>query len=458
MFTLGLLSMLLPEEFHDGEVSARALNSTKLAYDSLKSARQAFKDFSNRQQFDDFLAQVRADADPLWRIFLPSWSIYSGENDRFEELRMRGLLSQTRGAGTPPPLRLLRAKVKFLETVSQESTPLSGTQKALIDLGLADVFAGIPDSALTGLATKAGVRVSSSATYERMRKEGGVSQSINDMVWEGTAGRACRIIDLQTGALIEEKLLQDCSAGEYIFFRALEEVLALPPEELSKVFMIVAREPGKARVATKLRIPLKIVLDVVNGICSWVLQKGVASSSSGMGKENHAWNFFKDMFCQEELLFKVRSTEKKRVGAAALQERVVYQEVFASSTDYETATDFANHNVFGRVGGAMMRKCGIPALLRGIVEATCFRPRVVEFEAHGCLSSFGQEIPGTSQRKILLRRGILMGDPLTKVILHLVNILVRVTATKVFTQTPEMAFGAYGVQLRKARTVFEAQR
>jgi len=65
------------------------------------------------------------------------------------------------------------------------------------------------------------------------------------------------------------------------------------------------------------------------------------------------------------------------------------------------------------------------------VFGTCYVPRPIVFEAHGSMSDYGSEwnleSPFENARFVMLRKGILMGDPLTKVILHLINILVRVT-------------------------------
>jgi hypothetical protein len=78
-----------------------------------------------------------------------------------------------------------------------------------------------------------------------------------------------------------------------------------------------------------------------------------------------------------------------------------------------------------------MKKCGIPPILQMIVNGICYQPRPVVFEANGPMASIGSEwtkdSPFVNPRFVTLRRGVLMGDPLTKPVLHLVNILVRTT-------------------------------
>jgi len=285
----------------------------------------------------------------------------------------------------------------------------------------------IPNEAFTGLQTKAGISATSSSCYEKTRAEGGTTQAVQDMVCEGAIGRPCRIIDLDTGEFISEQQLSESTPGEYIFWRSLEEALATPIEELRAVSIVVVSEPGKARSVTKGHAALKVVLDVVNALCSWPLQKGVESSSSGMGKEAHGWNFFKSLFYGElaEAVFVEDETTTNHIDSVTKTVTKRYRDVFCLSTDYETATDFLHHEVAEIVGDEWMRKVGIPPILRGIVCGTCYRPRRVEFAASGVLTEYGQETDKENIRSVTLLRGVLMGDPLTKVVLHLVNIGVR---------------------------------
>jgi hypothetical protein len=73
-----------------------------------------------------------------------------------------------------------------------------------------------------------------------------------------------------------------------------------------------------------------------------------------------------------------------------------------------------------------MKKCGIPPLLQKIVVKTCFSPRIVHFNGKGIFSHIGvfSDID-LHTRHVRLVRGMMMGDPLTKVILHFTNISIR---------------------------------
>lgn len=424
-FVIGHLHMLLNEEFLDGEIDALDLESVRSTFADLKSARQNFKESANARKLDEFFARVKANADPVERIFLPEWTECHKERDRFDEIRIRGILVQTRGCGTPPPLVVLRAKVKFIETITTPPVPLTKMEKGLILAGLDTMMSTVEDSVFTGLSTKAGVRISTSACFEKTREEGGSAEGLNEYLWEATRGRKIYTVNLFSGEVEDTFGIDDLTPGEYIFWRCLEVVLAMPPEELSEEYLVMVKEPGKARSVTKGHIALKVVLDVVNGICSYPLGKGFESSESGMGKEAHAWNYFKKMFSWEDILFKVKSRKTSRTGAATFVEETVFDDAYLCSTDYSTATDFMHHEVAEIIGRRWMTKCGIPPLLQGIVVATCYRPCRVLFKGTGALAKYGQPGLDPDTRVVILVRGVLMGRPLTKVVLHMLNMIVR---------------------------------
>jgi hypothetical protein len=426
-FVLGCISFLIGDEFIDGEIEDKSLSTVKTAYSQLKATRQAFKEAANNGSLNELLETRSAVPNPFLEMFRKSYETYLEIKDPHIQLRVRGTLNQTRGAGSPPPIVAIQTKLKFIQTVMDVPVPLEKVERALIRGTTRNLMSRIPNDAFTGLQTKAGISATSSSCYEKTRLEGGTTQAVQDMVFEGTIGRPCRIIDLDTGVVESEKNLADCTPGEYIFWRALEEVLGSNLEDLKTVSIVVVSEPGKARSVTKGHASLKVVLDVVNALCSWPLQKGVESSSSGMGKEAHGWNFFKSLFYGEiaEFVFHEAEVSSNIVDPVTKIVTRRYTDVFCLSTDYETATDYLHHEVADIIGNEWMTKVGIPPVLRGIVRATCYKPRRVEFAASGFFRDIGVATDKENIRSITLSRGVLMGDPLTKVVLHLVNIGVR---------------------------------
>jgi hypothetical protein len=426
MFVIQAISILLTDEFFDGEVTDFSLDEQVTHYEHLKRARKAFKKVIH---LDEPLEGISSMEDtPRWvQSFLgPAWN-RAVRHEGFSRLYLAGTLSQTRGSGTPPPLVVLRSKRKFILSVDSPPPEVTPTQKALFECALDDVMGSIPDHVFTGLDTKARVTVTGSACWEANRKEGGTAQAILDLMAKYEE-MPIPIRDLESGkvthTLSKERFE---SIGTAVFYACLDEVLHTPVEDLRKVMLTVVREPSKARVVTKGVASLKIVLDTVSKICSYPLKKGIKSSGSGMGASHHGWNLYRDFTSEEmyELLFtedRARRTEDAFNDHIDRVQR--WQDLWFCSTDYQEATDRMVHAFARPVASKWMRKCGIPPLLQGIVLAVCFQPRTVYFTATGPLSKLGRAVDDQI-RTCTLYRGVLMGDPLTKVILHFSNIISR---------------------------------
>jgi len=270
--------------------------------------------------------------------------------------------------------------------------------------------------------------VSTSASWEKSRKEGGTIQAVKEAIMDSLEDQV-PIYDLDSGVIESWRSLEDFETpGEYIFWKALEHVLRLKPPELRVAFLTLVKEPGKARSVTKARTMLKIVLDVINKVCAWPLKKGIRSSQSGMGQSHHGWNFFLRQYSEEMKadLFSIMEREED-VYEGYVERTDTFADLFMSSTDYEEATDRMSHEFAAMSAEAWMTKCGIPPMLKGIVHATCFRPRIIVFRGTGPLADHGMPVDGygDNARAIVLKVGVLMGDPLTKICLHFSNIVSR---------------------------------
>jgi len=119
--------------------------------------------------------------------------------------------------------------------------------------------------------------------------------------------------------------------------------------------------------------------------------------------------------------------DKQPTETSRKLEEIIYETCFASSTDYSEATDFMSHEVADLIGSAWMQYCGIPTLLRSLVRKVAYTERKVFFMAKGPLRNLGTVTDNKEVRTAILRRGVLMGDPMTKPVLHLLNICVRKT-------------------------------
>jgi len=426
MFTLGNISYLIGDEFLDGVMTKSALSVTT-AYAQLKASRKWFKEAAHRGTLEEALGSMNTI--PHWcRQFARVWH-RANSSTGSRRIYLVGILSQTRGCGTPPPLVLLQSKVKFLVTISKENPPEPASAGYIRRAALSEILKSLPDSAFTGLSTKARVTVTTSSSWEKTRKEGGTIEAAREILASLPVGEQVPIRNLETGRLETYKSIGDFeSIGEAVFWLSLDHTLRSPPDLLKQAFLTMVKEPGKARTVTKARACLKIVLDLVNKLCSSPLEKGIRSSTSGMGKANHGWNLFCRLMSDEvrDMVFSLDSREENPYEGYI--ERIdTFKDLFMSSTDYKEATDQLLHVVAADLGGAWMQKCGIPRLLRALVHKTCFSPRDVFFHADGVLEGIGIERPeyGEKIRSVRLVNGILMGDPLTKVVLHLTNVVTR---------------------------------
>jgi hypothetical protein len=426
-FVLQLISILITDEFFDGTLTAHSVDEQRTHYEELKACRKRFKLVIHQDDpkpaFEREVFESRWIRSYLWE----TWRL-AVRTSGHQRVYLAGTLSQTRGSGTPPPLVVIRSKRKFLRSIQEAPPDLTRTQSALIAAALDEVIGSIPDHVFTGLGTKARVTVTGSACWENTRAEGGTAQAILDIMTKYSDDRLVPVRDLDSGKVLEWiHKDQFESVGTAVFWACLEEVLRTPPEELRKVSLTIVKEPSKARVVTKGCAALKIVLDTISKICSYPLKKGIRTSESGMGKSHHGWNLFRDFFSEEmyDLLFtedrKLREDDPYVDHISRIQ---TWEDVFFSSTDYQEATDRMIHSFSRIVGSRWMRKCGIPPILRGIVMAVCFQPRQVYFSATGPLSNIGLPVEGDT-RVVTLYRGVLMGDPLTKVILHFSNVIAR---------------------------------
>jgi len=432
LFTLGNISYLLGDEFLDGELRIAAYGIVT-AYTQLKRARKWFKSSSHRGTLEQALKSP--DVAPWCLQFSNVWRrVESARGDR--KIFLIGILSQTRGCGTPPPIVLLQSKIKFLRTVAAEPPIIPETLVKIRRAGLAEIIKLLPDRAFTGLSTKARVTVTTSACWENTRKNGGTTEEIRRILHPEVTGNQYPVLDLETGATLSYVDTQrHDSFGELIFWAALDRVLRTPLRELRSCFLTVVKEPGKARSVTKARACLKIVLDVVSKLCAEPLAKGIRSSQSGMTASNHGWNVFLRLFTEEakEEVFRIATRTEAPFGGY-VERTDTYEDLFVSSTDYEEATDRMNHKMASELAHAWMTKCGIPRMLRSIVMQTCFAERTVYFHATGMLATVGTAAPqfGEHIRAVTLRNGVLMGDPLTKVCLHLTNAVTRHIGTRLF--------------------------
>lgn len=435
-FTLGNIYTLLSDEFLDGTLTNEVTETIVPFYMLLKKQRKIIGHHGHVEELSKFDGESGKGLilHPWLEQFRPLCIRASKATDEREYMCILASLEQTRGCGLPNPLTVLLTKIETIDLLSKETVPLTKGEAQLIRETVDEVLKEIPDEALTGLQTSVKVSITTAACYEHTQKENGTLQAIADMVFEAQFGRKVKILNLDTGEVVDYKTIEQCTTGEYVFWRSLEEVLSIEPYALGAVKFVMVKDPGKARSVTKGRACLKIVYDVINKICSKVILKAYPSSESGMGKANHSWNVYKSLF-QGELYKKCFDIKRNDIseytnGQTIVETKTVFKQLYSASTDFSCATDEFHLEVASIIGNRLMEKVGIPKLLQGIVNAISYRERYLFFEGDGPLANRGTHFDEKT-RYVTIKRGLLMGDPLTKSTLHILNMAVRKLSSKI---------------------------
>jgi len=439
IFILKLIYELITDEFLDGLLSEEG-REVNTRFSSLKKVRALFKGLSTQN-----LEGI--EQNPLFReerwlrpVYLPLFQAYKTEKNIIVKGYLNGVLSQKRGAGKPPPLDRLLSKIKFLKTVTIPDHT-GGIECKMVSTIMDEELVKLPDHIFTGLSTKAGITVTSSACFEYNVREEGTLHAIQDICKDRVCGIRAPLRDLETGN-IRKYFCEEYSEGTYIFYQCLDEVLRMSTDARKRAMLTLVDEPGKNRSVTKAVAVVKVVMDLVNRICSVPLERGFESSTSGMGSANHAWNFFKDFEKEilKDILFKVKNKEEIQYEGTT-RVTLEYEDVYVTSTDYETATDFMSHKIGREIAYPWMIKCGIPRVLRNLVCEIAFTGRDIYFTAGNL--QMGNTVEGKSHlRFIRTCRGVLMGDPLTKVVLHFTNIVARQLSKRILER--DFLFKVFG--------------
>jgi len=209
-------------------------------------------------------------------------------------------------------------------------------------------------------------------------------------------------IDLNTGLATGKILTQDSPIGERLFhwacgkFQNRREVYN--NNSMSCRISLVA-ELGKYRTITVSSLQHAILLHPLSHM-GLTLLEAFPSSESGIGAANHAWNFFK------------RLSHKNPSASFIFNQGI---ETSVMSTDWSQATDYCDPFIAGAMLNRLLYLLGVPLWYAQTALFALTGPRQVE-----TLDRNGAPI-----EKFYTSRGVLMGDPVTKVVLHLHHLVGR---------------------------------
>jgi len=318
------------------------------------------------------------------------------------------MMSQTRASGVPPRIvydRTLAKTKAILQTPSSKELYelIRGPLTRASDHFYSDLLTRIGGSESRDLFFEAVVKsakisLSDSGEFFVKSDEGGKLEAsrrvlkLNPQIME---------IDLHTGLETGKVLTKENSKpGERLFHwscgKFVDRSKVYHNNSMSCRISLVA-ELGKYRTITVSTLQHAVLLHPFSHMGLKILE-AIPSSESGIGAANHAWNFFQ------------RLSHKNPSASFIFNEKITTSVL---STDWESATDYCDPYIAGAMLNRLMFNLGVPKWYRETVLFALTAPRQVE-----TLDRNGAPI-----EVFYTSRGVLMGDPVTKVVLHLHHLI-----------------------------------
>jgi len=320
------------------------------------------------------------------------------------------MLTQTRAGGVPPPSVYTKtlAKTKAILTEPSDKTLYNNVARPLakaVDLLYGDFLTRLGsiekrDSFFEGIMKEAKISLSDSGEFFTTTNVGGKLEAARIVL---QTNPEIREINLHSGEVTDRIIpIKPDNQGERLFHWALGTFV-----DRQKVYdrncmscrISLVAELGKFRTITVSTLQHAILLHPVSHLGLKILEV-FPSSESGIGAANHAWNLFKRL-------------SHKNPSASFIFKQDIKSAVF--STDWENATDYGDRYISGLILNRFLNLIGVPKWYRETVVFALTAPRQVEtLDKNGCPIEW-----------FYTTRGILMGDPVTKVVLHLFHLVGR---------------------------------
>jgi hypothetical protein len=319
------------------------------------------------------------------------------------------ILSQTRASGVPPRAiydRTLDKTVKILSTPSSKELYdiVAGPLCRATDHLYSDLLTRIGGSEerekfFSTVVQTAKVSLSDSGEFFTNTNDGGKLEASRRIL---IANPEIPEVDLHTGGLTGKILTKDSPIGERLFHYScgkFRDRSAIYSNNSMSCRISLVSELGKFRTITVSSLQHAMLLHPFSHMGLKILE-AFPSSESGIGAANHAWNFFKRL-------------SHKNPSASFIFNKDI--ETSVMSTDWSQATDYCDPYIAGAMINRLMSLLGVPKWYRETVHFALCGPRQVE-----TLDRNGAPIS-----KFYTKRGVLMGDPVTKVVLHLHHLIGR---------------------------------
>ncbi|QJT93762.1 RNA-dependent RNA polymerase [Erysiphe necator associated narnavirus 30] len=397
-----MIGQLLPDYFRDKD---RDLSRSS-TFEKVKKLRKQFKE----QAFNPVGSLENIDIPREMSFFKAAMAFISDRKSPMDIWRA-SLLCQTRASGVPPRSVYFKTLLKIKDLLQEEADPeVYASVAGFIQPSVYSIHAKILEKLGSESKTemfwkrcldKAKISLSDSGEFFTNAESGGKLEAARKVL---ASNVPIPKVDLFTGSLGPPLNREDTPVGELLFNWAchmFHDRETCYERNLMSVRISLVAELGKYRAITVSHLAHAMLLHVLSHVLLEYLTM-IPSSESGVKAGNHAWNFFK------------RLSHKNPRANFIFGDKDVY----LFSTDWETATDYCNQTVAQVILNHLCTALGIPRWYRETCVFALCAPRQVEFidEKSKLLEVFYTE------------RGELMGDPVTKVILHYYHLVARESA------------------------------
>jgi len=395
-----LICQILPDYFRE-EIPER-LSS----FEKIKRLRKAIKE----QGFNP-VGDLRSIDIPREMSFFKVITDFMSDRKTPIDMYRIMVMSQTRASGVPPRSVYLKSLQKIKLTLTE---PVDDTRYHRVKNYVAQAMDELHQEMVESIGSeseserfwarvidRAKISLSDSGEFFTNTNSGGKLEAARKIL---SVNREIAEINLHTGLPTGRILTPDDQVGIRLFHWAcgvFRDRKTVYDRNVMSVRISLVAELGKYRAITVSHLAHAILLHVLSHVLLEFIS-AIPSSRSGVRAANHAWNFFK------------RLSHKNPAGNFIFE-----GDNFVFSTDWEEATDWLDHLISQLIVNRLCYNVGVPTWYRQTcVFALCAPRQVEEMDEDKILSRY------------FTTRGELMGDPVTKVILHCCHLVARHAATK----------------------------
>jgi len=402
-------------------------------YSKVKKARGAIKSFIAKE--------VKLSPSDLGEDMFPYIDLLGYLNHPLETRRQvqdLAILSQTRSIGLPPVSYREEAYQKFYKRAIQEEEPLSELSRTLLEDALYDVLSGLTDredfyTIVARAQVNEKVSLSNSSDLLSPKSEGGKINSSYHLLHQSLP---IQEFNLETGEELNSWITLDMlregksTIGQALFHLSFKRFEFAKRKGVSSdpllfvVKPVAVPVPGKVRIATASHPLHAAFLQPLAQVMKPAL-KHFESAKAGMSKQHHMWEFLKRI-------------RPEMVDVASVQSKPRNRENWFYSEDWEAATDNQSRESSHICMLALGRTLGVPSRYLELAVWALTAPRINRIDPKEGV----RDVPS----QFVSKRGILQGDPVTKIALQFSHIISLSIAKRMLLEASAISVGFNGVR------------